>query len=52
MNVPSNKEGVDANTPIYTKMSRRHLSLETLREFRIDYELDEASPILLVMSRN
>jgi hypothetical protein len=28
------------NRPTYTRMARRHLSIETLRELRIDYTLD------------
>lgn len=27
--------------PTYTRMSRRHLSIETLNKFKIDYELDQ-----------
>ena len=31
---------IDPSRPIYTKISRRHVSLETLRIYRIDYEID------------
>ena len=31
---------IDLARPVYTKMSRRHLSIETLRLHRIDYEVD------------
>jgi len=31
--------------PMYTRMARRHLSLETLNQFRIPYELDVIRPI-------
>jgi hypothetical protein len=30
----------DPNRPTYTRMSRRHLSIETLNRYRIDYEFD------------
>lgn len=33
--------GVDPNRPTYTRMSRRHLSIETLNRYRIDYEFDQ-----------
>jgi hypothetical protein len=32
------------NRPTYTRMARRHLSLETLNQFRIPYELDVIEP--------
>jgi hypothetical protein len=32
---------IDPSRPVYTKMSRRHLSLETLRAHKIDYEIDQ-----------
>jgi hypothetical protein len=34
-------KGVDPNRPTYTRMSRRHLSIETLNKYRIDYEFDQ-----------
>lgn len=34
-------KGVDPNRPTYTRMSRRHLSIETLNRYRIDYEWDQ-----------
>jgi hypothetical protein len=35
------KDGsADPNRPTYTRMARRYLSIETLRELRIDYTLD------------
>jgi hypothetical protein len=36
-------KAVNANRPTYTRMSRRHLSIETLNRNRIDYELDTVS---------
>jgi hypothetical protein len=33
----------DPNQPTYTRMSRRHLSVETLNRYRIDYEFDRIS---------
>ena len=34
---------IDPNRPTYTRMSRRHLSIETLNRYRIDYEFDTVS---------
>jgi hypothetical protein len=34
-------KGVDPSRPTYTRMSRRHLSIETLNRYRIDYEFDQ-----------
>lgn len=31
---------IDKNRPTYTRMSRRHLSIETLNKYGIDYEFD------------
>jgi len=31
----------DPDRPTYTRMSRKHLSIETLNAYRIDYEFDE-----------
>lgn len=39
----SEKQGsspIDPSRPVYTKISRHHVSLETLRIHRIDYEID------------
>lgn len=33
----------DANRPTYTRMSRKHLSIETLNKFKIDFEFDHVS---------
>lgn len=33
----------DPNRPTYTRMSRRHLSIETLNKFKIDFEFDHVS---------
>lgn len=38
-------EGVDLNRPTYTRMSRKHLSLEALNKYRVDYELDQVRTI-------
>lgn len=47
-----------SSRPTYTKMSRRHLSIETLNKYRIDYEFDVvlyltrfSSPQVLTRSR-
>lgn len=29
-----------SSRPTYTKMSRRHLSIETLNKYRVDFEFD------------
>ena len=41
------KSPVDLARPVYTRMARRHLSLETLRVHRIDYEIDPVSYLML-----
>lgn len=33
----------ETKRPTYTRMARKHLSLETLRAFRLDFQLDEVS---------
>jgi hypothetical protein len=38
-------KAVDANTPTWTRMSRRHLSIETLNRLQIDYEFDKVSSL-------
>ena len=40
------EKAVGTNQPAYTRMSRRHLSIETLNRYRIDYELDKVSKTL------
>lgn len=37
-----------ADRPTWTRMSRKHLSIETLKAHRIDYEFDQAGEHLLV----
>ena len=44
--------GNDPNRPIYTKMARRHISLEVLNELKVDYTIDEVSLILLAVGSN
>lgn len=39
------EKAVDPKRPTYTRMSRRHLSIETLTRYRIDYEFDQASAL-------
>ncbi|KAL2063015.1 hypothetical protein VTL71DRAFT_6087 [Oculimacula yallundae] len=41
-------KGVDPNRPTYTRMSRRHLSIETLNRYRIDYEFDQDPDYVLI----
>lgn len=38
----------DPNRPTYTRMARRYLSIETLRELRIDYTLDTDPEYILI----
>ena len=38
--------GYDPNRPTHTRMSRRHLCIETLNAYRIDYEFDEVCKVL------
>lgn len=40
------EERFDPNLPIYTRMSRKHISIETLNTQKIDYELDQVRPSL------
>jgi len=42
------KAGVDPARPTYTRMSRRHLSIETLNRYRIDYEFDQDPDYILI----
>ncbi|KAE8448395.1 hypothetical protein EG329_009459 [Mollisiaceae sp. DMI_Dod_QoI] len=37
--------------PTYTRMSRRHLSIETLNRYRIDYELDQLDSEYILIKR-
>ncbi len=37
------EKAIDSNRPTYTRMSRRHLSIETLNRYKIDYEFDTVS---------
>ncbi|KAH8775836.1 hypothetical protein BGZ57DRAFT_941948 [Hyaloscypha finlandica] len=41
-------KGVDPNRPTYTRMSRKHLSIETLNRYRIDYEWDQDPDFVLI----
>jgi hypothetical protein len=43
--VPKKDKGVDPDRPTYTRMSRKHLSLETLDRYRVGYELDQVRAI-------
>lgn len=36
----------EMNRPIYTRMSRRHLSIETLNKFRVDFEFDQVLSLI------
>lgn len=41
-------KGVDPARPTWTRMARRHLSIETLNRYRIDYEFDQVNIILSI----
>ena len=41
-------DAADPNRPTYTRMARKYLSIETLRELRIDYTLDTVRCSLLI----
>jgi hypothetical protein len=41
--VTNKRESVDLGRPTFTRMSRKHLSIETLRTYNIDYEFDVVS---------
>ena len=38
--VTKKEKAIDPNRPTFTRMSRRHLSIETLNAYKIDYEFD------------
>ncbi|KAM0322814.1 hypothetical protein ACHAQA_009155 [Verticillium albo-atrum] len=40
--------GNELARPTYTRMARRHLSIETLRTYRIEYELDQDPEYVLI----
>jgi len=46
--VMKKEQAVDPNRPTYTRMSRRHLSIETLNKYRIDYEFDVDPDYILI----
>jgi hypothetical protein len=39
--ITKKEKAIDPNRPTYTRMSRRHLSIETLNKYRIDYTFDQ-----------
>jgi hypothetical protein len=39
-NVLKKDQAIDSNPPVYTRMSRRHLSIETLNRYNIGYKID------------
>lgn len=39
--ITKKEKQIDPNRPTYTRMSRRHLSIETLNRYRLDYEFDQ-----------
>ena len=39
----------DEHRPTWTRMSRRHISTETLRHFKVEYELDSVSQALVFL---
>jgi len=46
--VMKKEQAVDPKRPTYTRMSRRHLSIETLNKYRIDYEFDVDPDYILI----
>ncbi|CAG8980049.1 hypothetical protein HYALB_00009258 [Hymenoscyphus albidus] len=46
--ITKKKEPIDPSRPTYTRMSRKHLSIETLRAHRIDYEFDQDPDYILI----
>lgn len=46
--VPEARDDKDGPRPTYTRMARRHLSIETLRTFRIEYDLDNDPEYILI----
>ncbi|KAG0645636.1 hypothetical protein D0Z07_8474 [Hyphodiscus hymeniophilus] len=52
INLVTKKEAAtDAKRPTYTRIARRHLSIETLNWHRIDYELDKDPEYVLIKRR-
>lgn len=49
--VTKKEKAIDPNRPTFTRMSRRHLSIETLNAYRIDYEFDVVSSRDLCLRR-
>ncbi|KAH6706264.1 hypothetical protein BKA61DRAFT_739238 [Leptodontidium sp. MPI-SDFR-AT-0119] len=45
---PSSNDGF---RPTYTRMARKHLSVETLGHFAVDFQLDEENPDFLLVKR-
>lgn len=46
--ITKKEKAIDPNRPTYTRMSRRHLSIETLNRYRIDYEFDSDPDYVLI----
>jgi hypothetical protein len=46
-----NKPVAPNGQPLYTKMSRRHVSIETLRVFGTDWKYDETNPDYVIIKR-
>lgn len=50
-NVLSDKQESSTGRPTYTRMSRRHLSVETLDKFHVDYEYDQVRHTTSLLTR-
>lgn len=46
--ITKTEKAIDPNRPTYTRMSRKHLSIETLNKYRIDYEFDTDPDYVLI----
>ena len=46
MPVSGQGQAIDMSKPVFTKMSRRHLSLKTLEAFRVDFYVDHVRIVL------
>jgi hypothetical protein len=46
--LPQQQQMVPAGRPTYTRMARKHLSIETLREYRVEFDFDNDPDFVLI----
>jgi hypothetical protein len=47
--LPSNAGGTALTRPTYTRMARRHISIETLNQYKVDFTIDEVQLMLHIV---